>query len=112
MDELCLTDINFIIIEHPYQRSKTEMTYNILLKELSTRVSAIWEDIGLCLGLSTDSLDIIKKDNPGDSKSCFREMIKIWWRRVDPPPSWSAIIEAVETLGQELLAQNLKLKYL
>ena len=100
------------IIEHPYQRSNTEITFNVLLRELSTRVSSIWEDIGLCLGLSTGSLDIIRNDNPSDSKRCFREMIKLWFKRVDPSPSWAAIIEAVDVLGYEVLAKNLRDKFL
>ena len=88
------------------------MTFVVLLKELSGRLSSIWEDVGLCLGLSPESLDIIKRDNPSDSRSCFREMIKQWFRRVDPPPSWGAIIEAVDVLGREVLAKNLRDKFL
>ena len=88
------------------------MTFNVLLRELSTRVSSKWEDIGLCLCLSANSLDIIRNDNPSDSKSCFREMIKLWFKRVDPPPSWAAIIEAVDVLGYEVLAKSLRDKFL
>lgn len=101
-------------IENPYQRSRTgsEMTYNILLKELSIKLSSIWEDIGIHLGLNMDLLDIIKKDNPNDSKSCFKEMIKLWWKQIDPPTSWAAIIEVIENLGHKRLAKDLKLKYL
>lgn len=100
------------MIEHPCRGNKTEMTFNVLLKELSTAVSSMWEDVGLCLGLSTGSLDTIKKDNPSDSKSCFREVIKLWFKRVDPPPSWAAIIEAVDVLGHEMLAKNLRDRFL
>ena len=88
------------------------MTFAVLLKELSGRVSSMWEDIGLYLGLKSDSLDIIKTDHPNQSKDCFREMIKLWLRQVHPRPSWSAMIEAIEILGHELLAQNLREKFL
>ena len=99
-------------IGNPYQRSSTPLTFVVLLKELSGKVSSRWEDIGLCLGLNPDSLDIIKADHPNNSKNCFREMIKLWWRRVDPSPSWTAIIEAVDAVGCDLLAKNLREKYL
>lgn len=88
------------------------MTFSVLFKELSPRVSSKWEDIGIYLGLSTDLLDIIRDDNPKDSISCFREMIKLWFKRIDPPPSWAAIIEVVGVLGYGVLARNLRDKFL
>ena len=88
------------------------MSFNKILRELSSKVSADWEDIGLCLGLGPGQLDIIKTDYPSDCQKCFREMIKVWFRQqVDPPPSWSALIEALDDLGQNSLAQNLRDKY-
>ena len=88
------------------------MSFTTVLRELTLKVSADWEDIGLFLGLGLGRLDIIKADNPSDCQKCFREMIKVWFRQqVDPPPSWSAIVEALDDLGQNSLAQNLRDKY-
>ena len=39
------------------------------------------------------------------------EMLDAWLRKVDPPPTWSAIIEAVEFLGEEQLGRELREKY-
>ena len=83
------------------------MTYIALIKELS-EVVADWEDIGMMLNLSQGSLNTIKGDYPSDTKKCFREMIKLWFKQVDPLPSWSAIAEVLEVLEYRRLAKNLK----
>ena len=86
------------------------MTYIELLRELS-EAAADWEDIGMMLNLNQGSLNTIKGDFPNQSKKCFREMIKLWFKQVDPRPSWSALVEPLEILGYQLLAKSLKDKY-
>ena len=39
-------------------------------------------------------------------------MLETWLKQVDPPPTWAAIIEAVEFLGEEQLGIELKEKYI
>ena len=82
-----------------------------LLKELYTKASDMWEDIGILLGIKDGQLKQIRTDNVNDSRSCLREMLRTWLNRVDSPPSWSAITEAVEFLGDENLATHLRSKY-
>ena len=84
--------------------------FSVLLRELLSKVSAKWEDIGLLLDLETGRLDTIRSDHH-DSQVCFREMLKLWLKQVDPPPTWSAIIEAIEVFEYESLAEELKKKY-
>lgn len=93
-------------------RGNKELTFIALLKELSEAVSADWEDIGLLLKLSQGSLEVIKSNYPSQAKKCFREMIKIWIKQVDSPPSWAAIIEAINILGHEPLGKHLSKKFL
>ena len=40
-------------------------------------------------------------------------MLAYWLRRLDPPPTWEALAEALEscTVGEAALAQQLKSKY-
>ena len=99
---------------HPRIRTcRVEMSFTTLLRELSSKVSAHWEKIGHFLGLETGLLDIIKHDNPNQCQKCFSEMIKLWFKQqVDPPPSWSAIIEALDILGHKTVVQSLREKYL
>ena len=84
--------------------------FSVLLKELLSKVSDKWENIGLLLDLETGQLDAIKSGHR-DPHDCFREMLKLWLNRDDPPPTWSAIIEAIHTLQHGLLAKDLKKKY-
>ena len=97
---------------HPYYQRSNALTFTVLLRELSRKVSSIWEDIGLFLEIDSDLLDTIKEDHHYQSKDCFKEMIKLWLKQVDPPPTWSAIIEAIRVLGHESLAENLSDRFL
>ena len=47
-----------------------------------------------------------------DPHICLLDMIETWLKRVNPPPTWVAIIEAVEFLGEEQLGKELREKYL
>ena len=82
-----------------------------LIKELSTKVSAKWEDIGPFLDIEEDTLEVIKQDYPRDTRRCFREMLKHWLKQVDPPPTWAAIIDAIDSLGYKSLAHHLSEMY-
>ena len=81
-----------------------------LLRELRSIVSD-WENIGIQLDIDDEDLRYIKYDYIWDSMSCFREMCRIWLKRVYPPPSWSAVVRALEFLGHDNLASNLRCKY-
>ena len=99
-------------IKGQYNKSSSEISFNLLIRELSSQVSTDWEDIGLFLELQQGALDEISSKSSSHTKKCFREMIKLWLRQDDPPPSWSAIIDAIEELDYESLAQELKDKFL
>ena len=88
-------------------------TLKDLLKELYSTVADKWEDIGIMLEIEEGLLNRVKADNPGDSSSCLREMLKIWLK-VYPPqkkPSWSAIVEALKVLSEGSLAHQIGDKY-
>ena len=82
-----------------------------LVKELYNTISNKWEDIGILLGIELGLLDSIKAAENQVPQSCLREMLKIWLKRTSPPPSWAAIIEAVDLLGDQKLADHLRSKY-
>ena len=79
--------------------------------ELYTTVANDWEDIGIQLDIEEGNLRQIKSDNSGDSKACLREMLRMWLSQVDPPPSWTAIVEALDNLGHKDIAQHIRTKY-
>ena len=82
----------------------------VLLRELC-RVANEWEDIGIELDIEEGQLRQIKSDNAGDSKACLREMLRVWLSRVAPPPSWSAMADALDTLGHQDIATHLRSSY-
>ena len=62
------------------------------------------------LDIEQGLLENIKADNK-DSNGCLREMLKVWLKRADPPPSWSAVVSAVEVLEDQKLAKTLHDRY-
>ena len=82
-----------------------------LLRELLGKVANDWEDIGILLEIKDGQLKYIKSDNAGDSIACLREMLKVWLSRVAPPPSWSAMADALDTLGHEDIATHIRSTY-
>ena len=84
---------------------------SILLKELLSKVSADWENIGVMLNVKEGELRNIRSDYE-ESEQCFREMLRRWLNQVEPPPTWSAIIDAIDTYPRyKSLAKELRKKY-
>ena len=73
--------------------------------------AAFWEDIGIELQVEEGYLAQIKLENAKDGRSCLREMLRKWLTHVDPRPTWTAIVEALEQVGDEELAGRLRSKY-
>lgn len=86
-------------------------TLKQLQQELYNKATNKWKDIGIQLDIDERQLDEINSDTSSDSRACLREMLIVWLRRVDPPPSWSAIAEAIDFLGDKELASHLRSKY-
>ena len=84
---------------------------NDLTEALYHTVADKWEHIGIYLHLPMAALKTIAAEHQQDSHKCLIGMFGVWLRRVDPPPTWTAIIDAVEFLGKEQLARQLREKY-
>ena len=65
-----------------------------------------WHSLGLQL-LDINQLDIIQKNYPTDTERCCTEMLK-YWLNVDTEASWDKLINALEQIGQNSLAQKIK----
>jgi len=68
-----------------------------------------WKPIGIQLEIN--NLASIETKHRSDPQPCLLEMLEIWLKRVDPPPSWAAIVEALEFLKEEKLAEELREQY-
>ena len=73
-----------------------------------------WLDIGIELGLKVADLDAIKENNHGNVEKCFSKMLIQWLRRTNPPPTWSAMVEALKqpAVGFKHLADQVESKFL
>ena len=82
-----------------------------LMDALYHMVAEKWEYIGIYLHLPMPMLKAITAEHRHDPHRCLIGMLEVWLKKVDPPPTWSAIIKAVEFLGEEQLARELRKKY-
>ena len=69
-------------------------------------------DLGLHLGLSPRTLDIIAKDNAGDIESCLRECLKAWLEQADDVksnggPTHYSLIKALRKIEQNTVADGI-----
>ena len=99
---------------HPRQSTSEEsekLNLKNVQKELHIKVADEWEDIGIQLDIDDGLLNQIKLDNANNSKTCFREMLRIWLKRTNPPPSWSELADALDALGNKLVASEIRAKY-
>ena len=83
-----------------------------LMNTLYHKVADKWKMIGRYLEIPGGKLAGITKKYPHDPHSCLVEMLEIWLEQVHPPPTWTAIIEAVEFLGESQLGKELREKYI
>ena len=69
-------------------------------------------DLGLHLGLSSPTLDIIAKDNTGDVNSCLRKCLKAWLEQADDVksnggPTHYSLIKALRKIEQNTVADGI-----
>ena len=95
--------------QHPAILSKPELTD---LTGALNKVASEWKGLGVRLRIPVATLDTIEADHSHKSQDCLLEMLKEWLKQqVDPPPSWTVIIDAVEYLGDKQLGKELREKY-
>ena len=84
-------------------------TLKLLSKYVKPIIAPQWRDLGeqLLLEKNTPKLNIIEKDNPKDIEACCRKMFE-YWLGVDEGASWNKLINALEEIGQNTLAVNIK----
>jgi len=75
-------------------------------------VPSKWKLFGVLLRVPPSSLDNIEVKYPLNPQQGLMEMLKLWQKKVDPPPSWDSVIEALKDLEEEQLACKLAEKYI
>ena len=84
----------------------------VLVFEETYEARAKWYDLGLALRVPEDALDSIKL-RCSCPKDGLREMLKTWLRRVEPQPTWTALMKALgsKLVEEGALAKGLEEKY-
>ena len=69
-------------------------------------ISRKWYDIGIELELTSDQLSTIRANN-NRVEDCLREMLEVWLKTIDPPPTWKALGDALkaEPVNEVALAE-------
>jgi len=69
-----------------------------------------WNRLGLALKLNSYDLNIIEKDNPGDTRKQSLKMFDLWLK-TQPDASYEQLIKALHEVGNETVANSLYMKY-
>ena len=75
-------------------------------------VSDKWFSLGVQLHVPIGTLRCIRNDIRTVAE-CLLEMLTVWLKQINPPPTWNNLIKALESppVGEGLLAQQLRDKY-
>ena len=84
-----------------------------ILEELC-RVAYKWKSIGIQLSLEDGVLKNIQSScQTADIQATLHEIVSEWLKRVHPPPTWKALVEALrsKSVGEKRLALSIEQKY-
>ena len=93
------------------ERTPSKPQLKDLMDALYHKVADKWRTVGLYLEIPKGKLSGIAEKNQRDPHNCLVEMLETWLERVHPQVTWTAIIDAVEFLGEEQLGKELRDKY-
>ena len=92
-----------------YAISKDVLNTKTLAFELKA-VTADWYRLGLNLGLETSELNKVQQDYHGSDQQML-QTLDLWLRRT-PDASWLNVVSALETMGENRVATNIRQKYI
>lgn len=80
---------------------------------VNPKVSTVWYELGIQLGVPHYTLDEIKCNNKDDVRGCCREAFK-YWCNSNTYASWKDLLKALESdsVGRASLAEDIRRKLL
>ena len=66
-----------------------------MFKFVTPRYASYWKEIGIFLDFKSEELEIIKMDNPADTKRSCNDMF-IKWLQTDSNASWEKFFNALD----------------
>lgn len=70
-----------------------------------------WKTIGGLLGVEMSRLDSIER-NEAKVNERLQAMLSEWLKNLDPLPTWNDIVDAVKTIGNVELAEEIQTVYI
>jgi len=67
-----------------------------LLRLVTPRYAAYWKEIGMCLGIESGQLDIIKLNNVADANRSCNDLWKKWLM-IDMDATWEKLFKAIDS---------------
>lgn len=67
-----------------------------------------WQNIAALLELPSDRIKCIRQENCMVVNDCLRAMVTEWLQQTGANPSWNALAEAVESLGNQAIAEEIR----
>ena len=73
-----------------------------------------WRNIGIQLHMKIEDLEAIGEKHTNAPDNCFTDCITTWLRQTNPPPTWTALINALQSppVGFQEMAERLEGKFL
>ena len=80
------------------------------VQDLVWDVRTKWSNLGLELGIKIADLEVIEKNNRSDVDTCFKKMLLMWLRMVNPFPSWEGLVSALgkSSVGRKDIAEKIR----
>ena len=70
-----------------------------------------WQRLGVQLGLDINGLKALSKKNPSDPEQCLMDMLDMWLKQKGSAATWAIIVEAIQAIGDNALAENIAKKH-
>ena len=77
------------------------------LKDLALLDIRDWRNLGLQLSLPDGELQHIRRNNPGDEKSCITDMFSLWLRMASPRATYEQLVEALLRMGENSTVEHI-----
>lgn len=78
------------------------------MKLLYNTIADKWNALGTYLDIPTETLNIIDEKKGSDPQKCLLDLFDVWLTRLDPPPTWEAMAEAVGVVANPTLAAEVR----
>ena len=96
-----------------YPAETDRPTIKLLIHHVRDKIARKWRDLGIELVNDKQhvQLDVIEENHHHDVKTCCTKMFE-YWLSVDTKASWNKLIEALERISENALAERIKIDIL